>query len=71
MNELTQVTGPSVQAGLYDPLMQEHRDFQIAQNSWREIAATIVQTFVWFTNITVLPDGDLRAKTLHVGCAEM
>ena len=26
---------------LYDTSMQEHRDSQMAQNSWREIAATI------------------------------
>ena len=38
--------------------MHEHKDSQMAQNSWREIAATVGkdETFVWFTNFTVLPD---------------
>ena len=53
--------------------VREHKDFQIAQNSWREIAATVGkdETFVWFTSVTVLPDEDLRVKTLHLGCAHM
>ena len=40
---------------LYDPSMQEYRDFQMAQNSWTEIA--------WFTNVTILLDEDLKVKT--------
>ena len=27
------------------------------------------EMFVWFTNITVLPDEDLGVKRLHLGCA--
>ena len=60
MNELqTQVTGLPV------------LDSQMAQSSWREMTSTNVQMFAWFTNVTVLPDEDLRVKTLHVGCAKM
>ena len=47
---------------LYDPSMQEHRDSQMPQNSWWKITA-----FLWFNSVTVLPDGDLRFTTLHVG----
>ena len=56
---------------LYDPSMQEHRESQMAQNSWREITATHGkdQMSVWFTNVTVVPDEDLRVKSLHFGCA--
>ena len=38
-----------------DLSMREHRDSQMAQNSWREIAATIRkdEMFVWFTSITL------------------
>ena len=41
--------------------MHKHRDSRMAQ---KEITTTIVQMFVWFTNVTVMPDGDLRVKNL-------
>ena len=44
----TRVIALSVSVHLYDPSIQEHRDSQTVQ---REITATIVQTFVWFTVI--------------------
>ena len=49
-----------------DPSMREHRDSHMAQNLWREITATIGthETFVWFTSVTVLPDEDLRVKSI-------
>ena len=63
---------PTGQGSQRSAHVEKHWGSQRAQNSCREVSATTGKddTFVWFTNVTLLPDDDLRVKCLHLGCAK-